>query len=54
MSTLGFDKYIEPLRVYLAKYRCDLTWECLDVEPCLQYLLAYLGILGIICVCMYV
>lgn len=23
MSTLGFDKYIDPLRVYLAKYRCD-------------------------------
>jgi nuclear transcription Y subunit beta len=21
MSTLGFDKYVEPLKVYLAKYR---------------------------------
>jgi nuclear transcription Y subunit beta len=21
MSTLGFDKYVEPLRIYLAKYR---------------------------------
>jgi nuclear transcription Y subunit beta len=21
MSTLGFDKYVEPLKIYLAKYR---------------------------------
>lgn len=27
MSTLGFDKYVEPLKVYLAKYRESVKLE---------------------------
>ena len=38
MTTLGFDAYIEPLKLYLQKYRevgniITLHWSC-HVHPC--------------------
>lgn len=33
MSTLGFDKYVEPLKIYLSKYRDAIRGDKPDVDP---------------------
>jgi hypothetical protein len=33
MSTLGFDKYVEPLKIYLSKYRDSVKGERPEKKP---------------------